>query len=283
MFIFSFKALLMICISIFLTACQSGINKDIKEICLNKPALCEDLHPLADCDAIRNTVIQARHVYDLIPDEKNTLLLLKELDAYKACLELTLEIELTRDKARKEKRLDNYLSTKKIADKVLRSSKNISDPHLGYYLWSNHQDLQAKQVFLKAAEQDDLKDIDLLAKLAVYYHNDDPQRALNFYYNALRYSANIEQLPESLLLQLTSLLYRHQQYQHAYLWARVATEISEDNATINLQMIINKGYLSMRQQKQLNQLASDYIESLQEGLLTPPTPDLSIHNDPLIK
>lgn len=274
MFFLAIKSLLLLCFLILITGCYSPLVNDVKKTCSNNPDICEDLPQISDCRILRSTLIQARYDYALISNDQNTLRLFEELDAYKVCLELTLEIEFTRNIERKTKRLVNYSTAEKLTENLLQSAKNITDPRLGYYLWSNHQDLQAKRVFLNAANQANLKDVHLLTQLAIYYSADAPQRALQFYYNALRYNPHINQLPQGLLVQLTSLLYRHQQYQLAYLWAVVITKTSIEKTVINLEMIAQKGAISTQQQKQLRQLASKYIKSLEKGTFHQPSPNI---------
>lgn len=246
----------------------------ISKICGDKPELCEDLHQIADCRFIRTSVIRARYLHALENTENNTRLLLEELDAYKACLELTLQIAYTRYKDRKRKRLENYLTSKELIDGLLKQSTGTKDPNLAYYLWTNYQDLQAKEVFLSAANRPDLSDPYLLSKLAVFHSSDDPQRSLAFYYKAMQESENLESLPNGIFIQLISLLFKHHLYSEAYLWSTVATNSYQNSAPINMQMIIDKGYLSEKQRQELTNQAEQYIEALEQGTFKEHAPEL---------
>lgn len=279
MFNLASKSLLLICLTLFVSACGDMNTHSMSKICEDKPELCEDLHQIADCRFIRTSVIRARYQHAIDTNESNTRLLLEELDTYKACLELTLQIAYTRYKDRKRKRLENYLKSKELIDGLLKQSVGTTDPNLAYYLWTNYQDLHAKQVFLGAASQPNLADPYLLSKLAVYHSSDDPQRSLNFYYTAFAKSPNLESLPNGIFIQIISLLFKHHLYKEAYLWSVIATQSYQNSAPINLEMIVERGYISEQEQESLSELADQYIESLEQGAFKQQPPTLNGHNN----
>lgn len=275
MIIFACKSLLLILLCLLLTACDNIQTASISKICANEPGICNDFHQIADCRFMRTSVIRARYQYSLAADEKNTLLLLEELDIYKSCLELTLQISYARYKDRKKKRFDNYLASKSLIDTLLKTARGTQDPNLAYYLWTHNADLRAKKVFLSAEKRPNLTDVSLLSKLAVYHSADDPQLSLNFYYEALHNSKDIETLPKGIFTQLISILYRHHFYQEAYLWAKVATESKLNSAPIDIEKIIKKGYLSEKLQKKITALSEDYLAALEDGEFTHQAPHLA--------
>ena len=274
MFIFALKSLLLICVSILLIACDGFQATNISGMCDEKPAICEDFHQIGDCRFLRTSVIRARYQLEMVSNEKNTIKALEELDAYKSCLELTLQIAYTRYKDRKQKRLDNYLASKKVIDQLLVKSVGTQDPNLAYFLWTNHNDLAAKQVFLNATNQPNISDISLLTKLAIYHTADEPQRAIQFFYDALQKTDNIEALPTGIFIQIIGLFYSHHLYQEAYIWSIVATETNQDNAPINIEKIVKKGYFSKQLQSELTNISEHYIEALEQGSFSQPAPAL---------
>jgi len=272
MFKFTFKSLLLILLSLYLSGCDELKRVSMSQICEEESAICQDLHQFGDCRYLRTSLIRARYDHIQAPTEKNVLLLLEESEGYKTCLEPKLQIAYTRYKDRKQKRLDNYATAQKIVDKLLVNAAGTRDPNLAYYLWTNHQDLQAKKVFLNAANQSNLTDASVLSKLAVYYSADEPQRAVDFYYKALRSSKNIEELPSSMFLQLVSLFYRHHLYRETYRWAKVAMLTSEEPAPIRLDMIAKRGYISEEALSKLDDEAEDYVDDLEDGKFKKKTP-----------
>jgi len=274
MFMFNFKSLFLILLSLFLSGCGDFKRVSMSQICEDKPSICNDLHIFGDCRYQRTSLVRSRYQHILEPTEKNTLLLLEESEIYKTCLEPKLQIAYTRYKERKQKRIDNYLTAQSITDKLLKDTAGTQDPNLAYYLWTNHQDLQAKKVFLAAANNPNLTDSSVLSKLAVYYSADEPQLALNFYYKALRESKNIEELPSNIFIQLVSLSFRHHLYKETYVWAKVATATSEEPAPIRLDMIIQRGYISEDEQSQLDNQADNYESALDDGIFKGKAPQL---------
>ena len=283
MFINALKYLLLICVSVLLSACDGFETTNISEMCDEKPAICNDFHQIGDCRFLRTSVIRARYQLEIAPDDKNTIRALEELDTYKSCLELTLQIAYTRYKDRKQKRLDNYLASKKIIDQLLNKSVGTQDPNLAYFLWTNHNDLAAKEVFLNATNQPNITDISLLTKLATYHSADDPQRSIQLFYEALQKAHNIETLPTGILIQIIGLFYSHHLYQEAYVWSIVAIETKQDSAPINIEKIVKRGYLSKQVQDELTSVSEHYIKALEQGNFNQPAPklakSLSLHTD----
>jgi len=273
MFKFTFKSLLLIFISLALTGC--GLKeKSISQICEEAPGICNDLHVIGDCRYQRTSLIRSRYNHLQAPTDKNIKLLLEELDGYRTCLAPTLQIAYKRYKDRKQKRLDNYLASKRVIDRLLKDSVGTKDPNLAYYLWTNFKDLQAKKVFLNAAQNPNLSDPSILAKLAVYYSADEPQRSLDFYYKALRESKNIQQIPSSMFLQLVSFFYRYHKYEETYIWAKVSMETFDEPPPIRLDLITKRGYISEDKEDELEDLADDYISDLEDGIFKVNTPTL---------
>ena len=274
MFTFNFKYLLLIFISLVLSGC--GLKeKSISQICDETPGICNDLHVIGDCRYNRTSLIRARYNHIQESSDKNVKLLLEELDAYKICLAPTLQIAYKRYKDRKQKRLDNYLASQKVIDRLLKDSVGTQDPNLAYYLWTNFNDLQAKKVFLAAASKPNLTDPSILSKLAVYYSADEPQRSLDFYYKALRESKNIEELPSNIFLQLVSFFFRNHKYEETYIWANIALETSDDESPpIRLELIVDRGYLTEETQSELDDKASEYLDALEDGIFIEQAPIL---------
>ena len=274
MFIFTFKSLLLILVSFVLAGCGAK-EKSLSQICEETPGICNDLHVMGDCRYNRASLIRSRYNHLQEPNDNNIKVLLEELDAYKICLAPTLQIAYKRYKDRKQKRLDNYLLSQKIIEQLLKDSVGTQDPNLAYYLWTNFNDLQAKKVFLNAASDPNLKDPSVLAKLAVYYSADEPQRSLDFYYKALRESKNMKQLPKNIFLQLVSFFFRNHKYEETYIWAKIAIDTSDEDdelPPINLELIIDRGFITEDAQSELNTKAKKYIDTLEEGIFKEQAP-----------
>jgi len=274
MFKFTFKTLLLILASFYLSGCDDFKQKSISQICEAAPGICNDLHSIGDCRYQRSSLIRARYEHLQAPTDKNIKLLLEELDNYRTCLSPTLQIAYKRYKDRKQKRLDNYIVSQRLIDNLLKDSVGTQDPNLAYYLWTNFKDLQAKKVFLNAAKDPNLSDPSTLAKLAVYYSADEPQKSLDFYYSALRKSNNIQQIPSSVFLQLVSFFYRYHKYEETYIWAKISMETFDDPPPIRLDLITERGYISEDKEEELEDIADDYISDLEDGIFNVNTPKL---------
>ncbi|MCP4326703.1 MAG: DUF2989 domain-containing protein [Psychromonas sp.] len=264
---------------ILLTACDSFNSDNVNTICKNSPELCNDLHKIGDCRFKRSTVIRARHYDKIDPTESNKRKLLMELDDYESCLELTLFMEYTRNKNRNKVRMENFLTTQKLIKEHLLESKGTQDPMLAFYLWTRHQDMQAREVFLTAATKKGIDDPRLLFKLATIYAKDNPQEALDQFFYALQLSKSLDKISVSNFAMIMTIFYQHKQFEHAYVWALIAEkEDTEDEYPINLDLILRKGLSKgkniIANEEQLSARAQDYYNQLNQGTFKIEAPQL---------
>lgn len=268
----------LILITLFTTAsCMPFQTDSLTDICESEPQLCDDLHQISDCRYKRTTLIRARYYDKTTPSETHTRTLLTELDNYESCLELTLFLQFTRHKERKKLRLENYLTAQKLMEEKLKESKGTQDPHLAYYLWTRHQDLDAKTVFLNAANQKDLTDIRLLTKLATIYSKEDPQRALDLFYKALRESKSLDALPKNVFTLMMTIFYQNKEFEQAYIWALIAKETNtEKEFPVNLDLILHKGLINgtkvIVNEDALEDKADLYYKQLKKGIFNADSP-----------
>lgn len=255
---------------ILLTGCKYFTYTSLNSICEITPEFCEDLHVIGDCRYQRTTVIRSLHYDKNEPSELNKQILLTELDEYESCLELTLFLQFTRNKQRKKYRIENYLKTQSLIKEHVAESKNTQDPMLAYYLWTRHNDMQAREVFLTAATKKQIKDPRLLIKLATVYTKDNPQEALKQFYNAMHVSQSLKRFSSSNFAMIMTILYQHKKFEDAYVWALIAIkEDEEDEYPINLDIILRKGLPSgvnlITNEGQLQEKADTYYKQLKKG------------------
>lgn len=260
----------LVCSALLLTACKPWVSDNIGSICKDSPELCEDLHKIGDCRFKRTTVIRARYYDKIDPTEINKRDLLTELDEYESCLELTLFMQYTRNKNRKKLRLENYLKAQELIQINLKESKGTKDPMLAYYLWTHHQDMQARRVFLTFATKEDIRDPKILFKLATIYSKDNAQTSLNLFYKALRYTTSLKQTSPATFTMIMTIFYQKKLFEEAYVWALIAKKEDEnDEYPINLGLILQKGKSHgdrlILNEVQLRERAQQYYLQLSEG------------------
>lgn len=273
------KIALLLIASAALISCVPENKDGLTNICESDPELCNDLHKIGDCRYKRTSLIRARFYDKVEPSELHTQDLLRELDEYESCLELTLFMQFTRHKERKIHRIENYLTAQKLMQEKLDASKGTQDPYLAYYLWSHYQDLDAKKVFLKATRNTDLQEPKLLIKLARVYAKNSPQQALNLFYKALRNSESIDALPENTFTLIMSIYYQNKAFEQAYIWALIAIEEDTEKVfPINLDLILQKGLINrekkIKNTDALQESAINYHSQLEDGLFTLQAPHL---------
>jgi len=272
--------LAIVATTLLLGACDSFKNDSLSHICAEFPELCDDFYKIGDCPFNRTTVIRARYYDQIEPSEWRKRDLLDELEEYHACLELTLFLEFTRNKQRKEHRLKNYLKAEEIIKQEVLASKGTKDPILAYYLWTHFKDKQAGKVFLAAANKSDVSDPRLLFKLATVIVKEDPQKSLDLFYRGLIMSNSLTEVPRSSFVFMMNIFYQNKQFKNAYIWALIAKEEDEeDEYPINLDLILKKGVRSsnkgIKNAEQLQDQADRYYEQLSEGTFKAKTPILN--------
>lgn len=266
-------------ITIVLSGCDSFKSDSLSHICADFPELCDDLHIIGDCRYKRTTVIRARYYDKTQPTEQHKRHLLSELDEYHSCLELTLFLEFTRNKQRKEKRLDNYLRAATLLKEEVKNSKGTQDPMLAYYLWTHHHDKQAGKVFLAAADKEGVTDTRLLFKLAAVNTRINPQKTLDLFYRALTMSKSLDQIPPSSFVYMMTTFYQHKQFENAYIWAVIAKiEDEKEEYPINFDLILKRGVMSadksIHNETQLQAQAERYYAQLKVGSFKADAPRL---------
>ena len=267
------------CTVLLLSGCMFSNELSLNKMCDDSPELCKDLHVISDCRFKRTTLIRARYLDKNQPSEINKRLLLTELDEYESCLELTLYIEYTRNRARKQDRLDNYLRAKELIREEIKETKGTTDPMLAYYLWTHYKDEQAGKVFLSAANRYDVSDPRLLFKLATLKAKSAPQKAIDLFYRAMAMSHSIEAIPATSYVSMMNLFYQQKQFENAYVWALIAKEVDqEDEYPINLELILKKGIRSgdklITNEAGYKAIADKYYEQLKAGKFNARAPQL---------
>jgi len=269
----------IVCITLLLSGCEYFKSDNLNSICEKFPELCDDLHQIGDCRFKRTTLIRARYYDKIEPTELHKRELLTELDEYHNCLEMTLFLQFTRNKHRKEQRLENYLRAKELIKHELTGIKGTQDPMLAYYLWTHYQDKRAGRVFLSAANKSDVSDPSLLFKLAAFRAKNNPQQAINLFYRALRMTNSLEQIPPTGFVSAMNIFYQHKQFEHAYTWALMAQKIDTKNEyPINLDLILQKGNRIgaklINDERTFKNQANSYYQQLKDGNFVAEAPQL---------
>jgi len=269
----------IVAMTLLLSACDAFKDDKLSHICAEHPELCDDLHEIVSCAYNRTDVIRARYYDKIEPSEYRKRDLLDKLDEYHTCLELTLFMQFTRNKHRKERRLKNFLRTEALIKAEILKNKGTQDPILAYYLWTRFKDEQAGEVFLAAANNEGVSDPRLLFKFATVIVKEDPQQSLDLFYRGLIMSKSLTEIPQSSFVFMMNIFYQHKQFKNAYIWALIAKTVDEkDEYPINLDLILTNGVRGgnklINNEKQLENKAEEYYEQLRIGAFNAKTPRL---------
>lgn len=263
------RLLILLSVSI-LFGCFPEKEVSLANICESNAELCADLHKISDCRYDRADVIRARYYNKTTPSAIQKRELLKKLGRYESCLELTLSMQLTRHVERKQQRIENYLTVQQSIRTITTESTGTQDPFLAYYLWINNHDLQAKHVFIKAATSKEMKNPDILAKLASAYSKAMPAEGLKYFFKAMRVSHSIEDLPQTTFLNIMALYFKKRDFENAFIWAYINKEAEFfEDITVDFNLILHKGMPKgmnkITNEKELVETAEEYYQQLKNG------------------
>ena len=275
------KLLIPLCMAFLISSCDLFGGKTVTQICKENPELCEGfLQSVNQCRFKRTDLIRMRYTSKLEPTEHHTIELLDKLANYEQCLEATLQMGFKNNKSRKKGNMTNYFATQALTKKILADSKHTNNPHLAYYLWLHYHDLDAKKVFFDAVTKKKTKDVDLLIKAATVYAAEEPQKSLDTFYKALRYSHSFKEFPISTFTLIMTIYYQNRLYERAYVFALLAERVNDGDEThINLDLVLRKGNPNgeqlIKDTDKLETIADNYYTALKAGKFKERAPELT--------
>ena len=253
--------------AILLTGCEESLT--VEDICVQSPAICSDLNQDSHCKAQRERTIFSRHLESLQPTDEHKYQLLKAFEHYNQCIALAANIQHIKLKSKTTARRRAHLTSMREIARIYQQTKHTSHPGLLYYHWSRNNDESALTRLLALEHTAEVEQsAEMQFYLASYYIKVDEEKAINFLYNTLALNkAKHEPNPE-IYMSLISLFYKHQQYKHAYIFAKIAQFSGIEHIDILLieQQLIAQG----KNLESLDRLAEQTLQQIDQGTFISP-------------
>ncbi|MGL6315530.1 DUF2989 domain-containing protein [Vibrio sp. WXL103] len=208
------------------TALLSGCFEQLTEteqLCRDNPELeCQQLNiDDSQCHAPRyrllayraetpapRTDIQQIREYELVSD-------------FRSCLELAAQIEPIDRRDRKTARFETMMSMRQEQKRLIANIKDTQSAHALYFAWIYLGEESARRQFLRLEGEPELDTAELQYALATFYTTRDPAKAEQMLHRAIELSMETP-VNRDIFTTLSTLYYRTNQIELAYLWSMVA-------------------------------------------------------------
>ncbi|NWL15938.1 DUF2989 domain-containing protein [Pseudoalteromonas sp. Scap03] len=253
--------------ALLLAGCEESFT--VEDICVQSPAMCNDLNHDSHCKALRERTIFSRYRESLQPADENKYQLLKAFEHYNQCIGLAANIQHIKLKGKTTARRRAYLTSNREMARIYQQTHATTHPGLLYYHWSRNNDETALTRLLALENTPAVEtSAEMQFYLASYYIKVDEQKAIGFLYNTLALN-QAKQIPDpEIYTSLISLFYKHRQYKHAYIFAKIAELSGIKNIDILLieQQLIAQG----KNLESLDALAEQTLHQINQGKFISP-------------
>ncbi|WP_076919175.1 DUF2989 domain-containing protein [Pseudoalteromonas sp. SK18] len=253
--------------ALLLAGCEESFT--VEDVCAQSPAMCNDLNHDSHCKAQRERTIFSRYRESLQPTDEHKYQLLKAFEHYNQCIGLAANIQHIKLKGKTTARRRAYLTSNKEMARIYQQTQATTHPGLLYYHWSRNNDETALTRLLALENTAEVEtSAEMQFYLASYYIKVDEHKAIGFLYNTLALN-QAKQVPDpEIYTSLISLFYKHHQYKHAYIFAKIAELSGIKNIDILLieQQLIAQG----KNLESLDRLAEQTLQQIDQGKFISP-------------
>ena len=253
--------LLLLIAPLFLAACERDL---IPDICENTPQFCADLHTDSWCRFERTALIRARRQQIMVPSDENDYHLIQTLQQYQDCLEPLLAIEYTRNKERKNDKVEAVIYAKDAITQLAASTAQSDDPYLLLWHWQHQRSQQAKARFLQLAERPEMQQPKLQKALAELLLLRNSQAAELALHQALSLYGKNADIDTDIIANLLTLYIREQRYQEAWIWSRVLNRLGH-SSQMSLDRMNAYAHFDASQQQSMQQDTDRILKQLKAG------------------
>ncbi len=238
-------------------------KRNTRQLCKAMPQLNCDQMNMNDgqCRVVRTNLIWHRKDVLDSPTDINIIKEFKLLKEYHSCLELAVQLELTKADNKEERRFNALTHVLNEEKRILEALKNFHTPEALYFLWTQG-DQSALHQFLELEGTEKLNTAELQYALATYYISRDDLKTAKLLNSALQLSDK-DNLNIDILESLASVNHTLKRKQRAYIWVLVSKEFGVPVASeSSLTVLYN---FSKEEKERLKHIADKIIIALKDG------------------
>lgn len=207
---------------IFLSGCFDNTT-DTDRLCADNPDLkCQFLNMEdGQCRIDRTNLVWQRYDKLKSPTDVNKIKEIELVAKYRSCLELAAQIEPLDARERKTKRVETMIFMGEEYRRLVEELKTSDSAEVLYFLWSHTGDDASRRRFLQREGRPELETAEMQYALATFYSSRDEQKTEQLLHRSLELSKTAKPNTE-IFKTLSSLYYKNQRLDQAYLWSMVA-------------------------------------------------------------
>lgn len=232
-----------------LASCENP--NDVKVICKNDSAICQDLNADKWCQSEKNNLITARFNLKTTNNEPAQYALLMSLNHFQECIKIAALIEPRQHPELKTQRVSAMLSTYNELQALEKLTLASNDPHILNYHWVANDNEGAKQRFIALSKHQTFTDPALYVAIANIYDNNNDKLLENLLKGISLVDENSE-VTTQLLYGLITAYMQQKNYPRAYLWSHIAMTMAVKNINLSL---FNHNKVSKLEKQSLEKLA----------------------------
>ncbi|MBW3163339.1 DUF2989 domain-containing protein [Ferrimonas balearica] len=200
-----------------LSGCDRGPN--VRSICEQQPALCNDLNTAGWCRHNRANIIHARHQFEMTGDASHRFDELVELEGYVDCMNnVSQMVGKTSGGALEQERSHYFLKGLAALEALQQATQKDPHPSLSLYHWTRFNDDIALNRFLEAEAQGELEGVRLKRLAGLFFSERDPAKAKRYLLEVVEANPMAARVDSELLMQLGYVLNTLKQSESAFLF-----------------------------------------------------------------
>ncbi len=209
--------LMAVTAAVLLSGCDRTPN--VRDICLDNPALCADLNTSGWCRHDRAAIVHARYQYQTTGDDAHRFNELIKLEQYVDCMShINQMVSRTPGKSLEQDRSVFYLKGLAALDALQKATEDAAYPGLSLYHWARFNDSEALDRFLEAEAEGQVQDPFLMRLAGLYFSNINPEKAKHYLLNVVEADPQAARDDQELLSQLGFVLNELGQAKAAFLF-----------------------------------------------------------------
>ena len=259
------RSLWLLLAAVLLMGCPERLT--LREMCEQYPQLCADLNSDGWCRYQRAALIERRHHEETDPSDEGTYRLLLAWEHYRDCIQLAAEVQTPEHKAAAD-RMKGYLTSIHELDRLAAETGTSNNPFLLFYHWSRFSQQEALDKLIATDNRGELDNSEIQFHLATYYAKIDTAIAIRKLMHALEILPEQADYLGEILTSLSTLYFRQNNIDKAYVWLKVAQMADVDDA--KPEAILNYHPFTDSQQETLDEQAKQYWKAIRKRAFLPP-------------
>lgn len=231
--------------------------------------ICIDLKPDNYCLKEHKHLIAQNSLAKQTGEDRPLYYLLLAYENYAQCIEPFLGVQYVKNKATKDKRINNLqLANQKVAE-ITEQTKHSEYPGFLYIQWNRHNNMEAKAKLTALESSRSMRSMGGQYLLGTIYQKSNIQKSIRFFKNSLTYPLRHIEFSVEIMQSISGSYLKLKQYDNAYVWMKVLLLFSPEHSNISDQSLDKFANQNRLRKRKLDDLAEKIIEDIEAGNYRP--------------